>query len=99
MNFSKTCVSHIFLYLILKMENFYEENVEKKIQLLQKRKLLSKWKHIELRGGYPAYNMADEDGEITPEEDLLQRHKRERKELQGNSACICVTAIVNYMCM
>ena len=80
------------------MENFYGENVEKKIQLLQKRKLLSKWKHIELRGGYPAYNMADEDGEITPEEDLLQRHKRERKELQGNSAYICVTAIVNYMC-
>jgi hypothetical protein len=33
--------------------------------------------------------MADEDGEITPEEDLiLQRQKRERKELQGNTA-IC----------
>ena len=27
--------------------------------------------------------MADEDGEISPEEGLLQRQKREKKELQG----------------
>jgi hypothetical protein len=37
--------------------------------------------------------MADEDGEKTKNDDIVQRHKRERKELQGTSACFCVTWI------